>query len=59
MDMNHNEEQIPFLALQIQSDWTAIHTGRSLVSGPFIVEEKLEEDDDKKSKKKNSIFSIF
>ena len=38
--MDHEQEQIPFMALQMQSGWRVVEAGRSAMSGLFVVEEK-------------------
>ena len=38
--MSHEQEQIPFMALQMESGWRVVEAGRSAMSGLFVVEEK-------------------
>eukprot|EP01036_Dinobryon_divergens_P022612 gene22612-30885_t len=45
-DMDHEQEQIPFMALQMQSGWRVVEAGRSAMSGLFVVEEKRAGDSD-------------
>eukprot|EP01038_Epipyxis_sp_PR26KG_P011978 gene11978-16034_t len=55
---SNNNENIPFMALNIESDWNTIYYGNSLLTGKYIIEENDDNEENNNDDTNNNNYSI-